>query len=185
VARLCLVLLLGGVAWRAPVSAQESPPSEYALKAAFISKFVNFVTWPSNSLGAANEPLVLTVLGTDPFGATLEETMQNTTVHGRRIVVQRVRDEGNLATCHVLFVSASEEPRLPEILGRLRGQPLLTISETDQFCQQGGMINFIRTGRHVRFEINPQAAERAGLKISSQLLKLATIVKDSGKEGSP
>lgn len=173
-----------GAGW-VPVVAQDDAPSEYAVKAAMISKFVNFINWPEQSFEAPSDPVILTVLGADPFGSDLEDMMQGVTVTGRRIVVQRVRDERHLTPCHILFVSGSEQERFKEIIQRFQGRGLLTVGDTAGFCEQGGVVNFYREGRHIRFQINPSAAVRERITISSQLLKLARIVNDDPtKEGA-
>jgi hypothetical protein len=175
--RLAVLALAFMFCWM-PLPAQDDGPSEYALKAAMIHKFAGFVTWPAESFETSTSPVVLTVLGTDPFGSELEDMVQGPTASGRRIVVQRVRDERHLTTCHILFVASSEESRFKEILSRVNGRAVLTVSDTEGFCEQGGIVSFYREGKHIRFQINPTAAEREGIKISSQLLKLARIVKD-------
>lgn len=167
------------------LTAQDNAPSEYAIKAAMIHKFAGFVRWPEDSFQTPSDPVILTVLGADPFGSELEDIMHGNTINGRRIVVQRVRDERHLTIGHILFISSSEQGRFHEILERLQGKALLTVSDTEGFCEQGGVVNFFRESKHIRFQINPSAAEREGIRISSQLLKLARIVRDSTpKEGS-
>ena len=104
--------------------------------------------------------------------------MQSARVKGRRVVVQRIRDERHLTACHVLSISGSEKERIPEILEHLEGRAILTVADSDQFCEHGGVVNLVRQDRRIRFQVNPDAAARAKLRISSQLLKLATIVKD-------
>jgi hypothetical protein len=162
-----------------PVLPQEGTPSEYAIKAAMIHKFAGFITWPNQSFQSPSDPVILTVLGSDPFGSQLEDMMQGNMLNGRRIVVQRVRDERHLTACHILFIAGSEQHRLPEILERIQGQALLTIGDSEGFCEHGGIVNFYREANHIRFQINPAAAERENIKISSQLLKLARIVKEN------
>jgi hypothetical protein len=171
-----LLLLLG----TPNVRADEAKASEYEFKAAFLYKFANFVGWPSNAV-AGETPFVVGVLGEDPFGSALEKTMEGNTVQGRKLVIQRGKELSDLKECQIVFVSATEKKRLPQILETLKGTSVLTVSEIDHFCQSGGMINFKKVGKNLRFEVNPDAAQRANLKISSQLLKLAIIAKEDGK----
>jgi hypothetical protein len=169
---LCLSLawLLAIVAGRA----QESPPTEQQLKAAFLLNFAKFVEWPPTAFGEATSPIVLGILGENPFGDVLEQTIRGKTINNRPLVVKPFRSSAETTNCHILFISASEKPRLPEILAGLRGASVLTVAEMDRFTETGGMINFIRQGNKIRFQINEVAAKSAGLKISSKLLSLAS-----------
>jgi hypothetical protein len=168
IACLSLALLLS-----ADASAQESQPSEYQVKAAFLFNFAKFVEWPPGSFAGAKSPMVIGILGDNPFGGDLEQTIQNKTINNRLIVVKPAHSLAEATNCQVLFISASEKQRLPEIFGGLRGTSVLTVSETDGFTGAGGMINFVWEGKKVRFEINNDAAKKANLKINSKLLGLA------------
>jgi hypothetical protein len=171
-----LALFLFGVSARA----QEPKVAEYEFKAAFLYKFANFVSWPTN-VWAPDDGLALGILGEDPFGDALERTLDGNMVQGHKIIIRRAKEVAELKNCQLLFISATERKRLPQILESLQGTSVLTVSETDRFCEAGGMINFKLVGKNLRFEINPEAAERAKLKISSQLLKLALIIREDGK----
>jgi len=162
-----------------PVSAPVTRAPEYALKAAYLFNFIQFIQWPSNDLSAVNAPVVIALLGEDPFGGALDQAVKDKTVHGRRFEIRRVKNPGELRDCHVLFVCGSESRRIPEILAAVRKKGILTVSDIEWFAEQGGMINFFTENNRVRFKINPDAAEGAGIRISSQLLKLGMIV--SGK----
>ena len=159
--------------------AQESPPSEYQLKAAFLFNFAKFVDWPPEAFTSTNAPMVIGILGEDPFGPDLENTIHNKSIAGRAIVHKRVTSLAEARSCHILFISSSEKKRLPEIFGNLRGASVLTVSETDTFTELGGMINFVMEGKKIRFQINDDAAKSAGLKISSKLLGVALHVAKS------
>jgi len=177
--RLTLVsslIVLAGVA-SAQSDAPPSPaPTEYEVKAGFLYNFTQFVEWPAEPAPAPDAPFLIAVLGRDPFGATLDRAVAGKTVSGRRIAIRRVSRADEVAGSEIVFICASERPSLPALLKALPPSGLLTVGETDGFAAQGGMINFVRQGRQVRFEINPAAAEQAGLKVSSQLLKLAILV---------
>jgi hypothetical protein len=167
---LSLVWLLAVFAGRA----QESPPTEQQLKAAFLLNFAKFVEWPPTAFGGVTSPIVLGILGDNPFGEVLEQTIRGKTISNRPLVVKPFRSSAETTNCHILFICASEKARLPEILAGLRGASVLTVAEMDRFTETGGMINFIRQGNKIRFQINKVAAKSAGLKISSKLLSLAS-----------
>ena len=146
--------------------------SEYELKAAFLSRFAEFVTWPSKAFSGPGAPIVIGVMGDDPFGGALEREVKGKTVSDRKVVIRRVRSTDDLKNCHIAFISNSERSRFGEIVASLGGTNVLTVGDTEQFAQQGGAIGFKMIGAAVRFEINNGAAQRAGLALSSRLLKL-------------
>jgi hypothetical protein len=153
-----------------------SSPTEYEVKAAFLYNFARFVEWPADTGHDAGAPFVIAILGRDPFGAVLDETVAGKTVGGRPIEVHRVPRVDDARDAQIVFVSTSERPNIPAILKALDRPGVLTVGDTDGFALRGGAINFTVQARRVRFEINPAAAEQARLKMSSQLLKLATLV---------
>jgi hypothetical protein len=155
------------------VLAQESPPGEYRVKAAFLWNFAKFIEWPTNAFTNAAAPFVIGVLGDNPFGEDLEQTVRDKQINTHPITVKAFRAASEANQCHMLFVSASETNRLAEIFKSLRGSPILTVGDTGQFIETGGMINFIFEGNKIRFQINDDAAKAADLKISSKLLSLA------------
>jgi hypothetical protein len=156
---------------------------EYQIKAAFLVNFMQFVTWPSNAFTNAAAPFCIGVLGEDPFGAALDQTVQGETVDHHKIMIQRARRIEDCKDCQMIFVSRSEEKNLPVILAKLDSGPVLTVSETRNFARQGGIINFYLDEKKIRFEINPAVAQRANLKISAQLLSLGKIVEPA--KGGP
>ena len=152
--------------------------SEYQIKAAFLFNFTQFICWPDNAFADASAPIVIGVLGDDPFGALLEQTVEGELVHDRKVVIKRFRHLDDLKTCHLLYIARSEKNRLAQIITALRGSPVVTVSDMDQFADRGGTIGFIIRDNKIRFEINLDAAEEAGVKISSKLIKLAVTVRD-------
>jgi len=152
-------------------------PSEYQVKAAFLYNFVKFVEWQAAPAEPAG-PVTLCVLGRDPFGEALDRVVDSKTVNGRTIAIRRTHDLAAARSCQVLFVSSSEAGRLGEITKAVSGFSILTVSEIDRFSERGGIITFLMDGQRVRFEINPRAAARAGLKISSKLLQLASLTPE-------
>ena len=175
--------LLGGIAllpWGPRVGAQAARPSEYQLKAVFLFNFAQFVDWPAGAFPDSTAPLVIGVLGDDPFGPYLDETVRGETVRGRPFEVRRYQKIEDIRTCHILFVSPSEESRLEDILANLKHRAILTVGDGEGFAKRGGMIRFVSERNKVRMRINVAAVEAAQLTISSKLLRAAEIVT-SGK----
>jgi hypothetical protein len=151
-------------------------PREYQLKAVFLFNFAQFVDWPPEAFPEAQTPLVIGVLGEDPFGAYLDETVRGETVNNRPLIVQRYRQVEEIKTCHVLFISQSETDRLEQILADLKGRNILTVGDADGFARRGGMIRFVIDKNKIRLRVNLEAAKDANLVISSKLLRPAEIV---------
>jgi YfiR/HmsC-like len=186
--RRLLVLCLGGMLLAAGGAARGDQStsgslSEYKIKAAYLYYFTTFVDWPSETYARTGETLVIGVLGEDPFGAVLDETLRGKSVNNRRLVARRFASIKEARDSHILFISASERDRLPSILKALEGSAVLTVGDLDQFASRGGQIAFRTEDKKVRFDINIAAVERAHLKISAQLMKLGRIVDGSGREG--
>jgi hypothetical protein len=160
------------------VARAEVAASEYDVKAAFLFNFTKFVEWPPAAFTDEHSPLKICVLGENPFGKTLRLLTEEEAA-GRRLSLVHLDRLNSLETCHILFVSRSERDRLPQVLAAVHSASVLTVGDTAGFFDQGGMINFILEGSKVRFDVNQEAAERAGLKISSRLLALAKHVKGS------
>ena len=149
---------------------------EYAVKAAFLYNFSKFVEWPAAPAGnAAEERLYLCIFGQDPFGAALD-AIRDKPVRHQTLKIQPCQSLNDLQSNQILFVPASERARLGEILKRCKGYPILTVSDAEGFAEQGGMIALVADQGRIRFVINDSAARAAGLRISSQLLKLALRV---------
>ena len=156
-------------------SAQQTQPSEYQLKAAFVFHFAEFVDWPARAFTAPGSPMIIGILGDNPFGNELEQAVRGKSLNNHPLTVKPISSVAEAATnCHILFVSSSEKKRFPEIFTGLGKASVLTVGETDRFNESGGMINFTLEGGKIRFQINDAAAKRAGLKISSKLMSLAT-----------
>jgi len=164
----------------APVLAQEPLP-EYQVKAAYLFNFLKFVEYPSESFADPLAPIVIGVVGEDPFGNALPQVVIGKTVQGRDLVIHVYRTGEDLRGAHILFISASEKKRLPMILTSLRGSSVLTVSDIAGFLDAGGMIQFVNEDDRVRFAINMDATNRAKLKMSSKLLSLARAVGGIGK----
>ena len=172
---------LGAGAGQVSTSAEVS--REYQVKAAFLLNLARFVKWPPVAGADAGAPIVIGVLGEDPFGAVLEQTVQGETVQDRRLTIRRSNKVADLKDCELVFVSRSERARLGDVLAELEGARSVTVGEVDGFARRGGVIGFFVERDKVRFEINVDVARKKGLKISSQLLKLGRIVGPAAGEG--
>jgi hypothetical protein len=171
----CVTALPLGVC-PSPARAQDSPPTDAQVKAAFLYNFGKFVTWPGTA-ERPDQPFVIGILGDDPFEETLDRTVVDRTIRGRKVSVRRFQSAPDaVAHSQLLFVSASEAGRLADILRASSHANVLTVSDLDRFTVSGGMIGFHIEDKRVRFDINVAAAEAAGLTMSSQLLKLARSV---------
>jgi len=156
--------------------------SEYRIEAAYLYYFSTYVEWPTEKFSRGGDTLVIGVLGEDPFGDLLDETIRGKTVNNRRLIVKRMDGLKEARECHILFISSSEQGRLPLVLKALEGATVLTVGDIEQFASRGGQIGFRMEDKRVRFDINVSAVERARLKISSQLMKLGRIVRETGRE---
>jgi hypothetical protein len=157
--------------------AQASAHSEYEVKAAYLYNFGRFVQWSARATAALSEPFTICVLGEDPFGPILDATIAGESIDGRKVVAKRISGPQEALNCQILFIGSSEGDKLKEILTALDDASVLTVSDIPKFVSRGGMIQFILEDNKIRFEVNLTAAQRAGLTLSSQLLKLAVSVK--------
>ncbi len=176
--------LLAGVVGPVQLRAQSAVQREYAIKAAYLQNFINYIEWPADALPPVGGTITIGIVGENPFGLVTDpqtgkliDPLNGKHVKGRTLAVRQVATPSDLEQCQVVFVCTSEKARLAEIVGQLKSARALTVSEVDGFAAQGGIINFISERNKVRFEINPEAARRIGLTISSELLKLAKLVK--------
>ncbi|HXT10993.1 MAG TPA: YfiR family protein [Candidatus Angelobacter sp.] len=176
---VCSLLLLAFFAALAgPVAAraESALQREYEIKAAYLYNFINYIDWPEDAFPAPGGTITIGIVGQSPFDAALE-VLNGKQIKGRTVALKQITDTKELDQCQIVFINSSEKARLPELLEKLKDSRALTVSEIDGFAQQGGIINFISEHNKVRFEINPDAARRLGLNISSELLKLAKVVK--------
>ncbi|HET7150696.1 MAG TPA: YfiR family protein [Candidatus Acidoferrum sp.] len=160
-------------------SSASAATSEYLIKAGFIYNFAQLVQWPSTAFSQADSPIVIGILGTDPFGTSIDRVVENKKLDGRNLIVKRLRwskDLKDLTECNILFISSSEKEHIPDVINMLKWLPILTIGETPGFAARGGIINLTLEDNKVRFEVNIGAAKQANLNISSRLLALARIV---------
>jgi len=168
------VILLGAGFFAEPLRAQAF--KEYDVKAAFLYHLAEFVDWPPEAFPAAEHPLVIGVLGADPFGKALDEVVKNEEVKNRKLDVQRYHSMEEVKTCHILFISQSEAGRLEQIFSSLKDRKILTVGDTEGFAQRGGIVRFLTEKNKIRLRINLDAAKAASLTISSKLLRAAEVV---------
>lgn len=175
---LCACWLLGvALLVAAPACAEETPALELQVKAAFLVKFGMFVEWPAATSDVnAGAPFLIGVLGKDPFGAFFDDALKTEFIRERPMQLRRGDDVTTMEACQIVFIAAAGPSQQAEHLAHFSGKPVLTVGDSPDFARRGGMIGFIKEDGKVRFEINTGAAERAGLKISSKLLKVGRIV---------
>ena len=162
-------------AWCLNLHAQ-SPATEYQVKAAYLLNFGKFVTWPASAVPARLEAFSICVLGEDPFGAVLDSTVRGEKIESRPVLIRRIRNSREATNCNILYISRSEQSQVRKIASSLDKSGVLTVSDSSDFIAQGGAIQFTLSGNRVRFEVNVDAAQDAGLGLSSELLKVASSV---------
>jgi YfiR/HmsC-like len=167
----------------ASLFARRSRPGEYEVKAVYLFNFGKFLSWPAGAAGLRNATFSICVLGQDPFGPVLDSTLAGEKIDGENVVARRVRTPQEALDCRILFISASEEAHLGAIFDVLGKAPVLTVSDLRDFAPRGGMIQFVLEEDKVRFAVNLGAAQKAGLSLSSQLLKVASSVQRNGPSG--
>jgi hypothetical protein len=153
---------------------------EYPVKLAFLYNFTKFVEWPVQSYRHPGAPLMICVVGDDPFSPDLERQLDTKTVEGHEVEIRKLKPTENLNVCHIVFIPATAKEQEARIVKELAGSSTLTVGETNGFDALGGIIDFIVEGNKIHIEVNLLAADRAGLKISSKLLSIAKI--SDGKE---
>jgi hypothetical protein len=169
--RTAIVLML--IAASLQAGADGTPIGEYQLKAVFLFNFAKFVEWPPQAFADPHDPFTICVLGENPFGSALEDGVRGKTVVNRTIAIRLVSSSQQTRTCQILFISSSERKRIHGILEALRSCCVLTVGDTEDFTENGGIVQFRMKDARIRIEINAEAAERASLRISSKLLSLS------------
>ena len=169
--RIALPLSLGLLLTLSSVAAEA--PTESQIQAAFLLNFTKFIEWPAGSLGAPYSSFNICVLGNNPFGAALDQVVAGEVVYGRKVVIQKIDREPEAGFCQIVFTGTQDYDS--KLLSRL-GRGVLTVGVGQSFIRNGGMIGFVLENRRVTFEINRQAADSAGLVISSRLLAVARAV---------
>lgn len=153
---------------------------EYSVKAVFLERFARFVEWPAGALGEPGGPFRIVVLGQDPFDGLLEKAYASRPIRERRVEIRRVSSVEEIGPCHLLFLSSSVAAKLPAVLARLRGKPVLLVGDTDGYAQAGVHLNLFLEQGKVRFELNQEALKEAGLVASYLLQQVAVSVETRG-----
>lgn len=177
-------MALAGAVWSQvslPAGGSTDESLEYRVKAAYILNFTRYVDWPAPTVPAPDNMLSICVLGTDPFGKILDATIAGRTAHGRPLRVRRLQAVAEATGCEVVFVSRETWRRSPESLKALNRAGSLTVGESDQFARGGGIIGFVIVDETVRFVVNAEARDSAGLRISSRMLSLAAAIYGRSK----
>lgn len=164
-----------------PLSGQSANATEYRLKARYLSSFPSFVEWPSEGWPSGKAPFLICVFGEFPFGTSLAEVTRGSTVREKRVEIKWIRKTGDLGACQILFVSQSEQKRYSQVLDAVRGKTVLTVGETQEFLDAGGVLSFYSRGEGIQFDVNLGEANKAHLKISSRMLALARRVMNQAE----
>ena len=164
-----------------PVAIAEEPlASEYQVKAAFLINFPKYVDWPAETFAASNSPIIIAVFGESKVTDEIKKIIAGRTVNGREIILKRLASGAESGGCHILFISAAEQRNSPNLLAAPQGG-VLTVGESDDFLERGGIINLTRRVQKIALEVNLTAADAARIKISSKLLGVASVVKGKPK----
>lgn len=170
---------MGFLAATPEAAAQDAVALDYQVKAAYLLNFPKYMDWPAGVLAETNSPITVAIFGdadvANEFGKMIEG---GKSIDGHPIVLKRITDEADITNdCQILYVAASERPRLQAILEKVKGSSVLTVGETDDFLAKGGIINLVHRDRKIRLQVDLAAAEDARLKISSRLLVVAEVLK--------
>ena len=175
---MVLLLALGGVP--CSVHAESTAgvvPKQDQIKAAFLYNIPKFVEWPADRFADPEAPIVIGVFSDGALRQQLETIVKERKINGRAVVIRQVSSAEEIKSAHLLFVRAEDDQKFAALGQAVRGSPVLTAGESPAFASAGGMFNFVLAGDRVRFEINMAAAERAQLKVSAQLQKLAMAIR--------
>ncbi|HZZ17761.1 MAG TPA: YfiR family protein [Opitutaceae bacterium] len=172
-----IVLVSACAGLKAAESVSTTP--EYRVKAVFLFNFTQFVEWPARAFSEPDSPIIIGILGEDPFGDFIDQVVQGERVNSRPVRVRRISGTEGIAACNILFVSKSESGNIRKTLAEVRGRPILTVSDASEFTRDGGIIRFFDDDHRVRLVINNEAAISDGLKISSKLLRPSRITTAS------
>lgn len=148
--------------------------SEYNLKAAFIYNFTKYIEWNGTT---GDNDFIIGIIGTSPINAPLVEIVKTETVNGKKITIKQFSNLSDISFCNILFISRNSSTSLSDILAKTVDKGTLVVSEQENYAKEGSAINFVIVNRKLKFQANVNAINEAGLTASSQLLKLAIIVK--------
>jgi hypothetical protein len=154
---------------------QISTVREYQLKAVFLFNFSQFVEWPAEAFDEPTAPLIIGIVGEDPFGTYLDEIAAGEKIHSHPLVIRRFQTTDDVSACHILFVNVKGNVVLTDLLANIKNKSILTVGDSDRFIRSGGMVRFFTENNKIRIRIDPEATKASRLTISPKLLKLAEI----------
>jgi hypothetical protein len=175
--RLLLAIALASLWFGSVGIAQPSTPSESQVKAAFVINFAKYVEWPASAFDRTDSPIIIAVLGKSNVAAALQQMIPGRIIDGRNLVMEQLASGAKPGRCHILFVPASEPQLSPGLVADLRNAGVLTVGESGDFLDSGGMINLALRDQRIALEVNLPAADQAGIKLSSKLLSVARVEK--------
>jgi uncharacterized protein DUF4154 len=159
-----------------PYLAKAQPiTEEYRVKSVFLYNFSKFVTWPASCFEGPQSPLIISIVGEDPFDGILDEIITGEKSPARPVIVKRYKTAAEMDGCHILFINYKDSTLVQEALNLTKGRKILTVSDAKNFTSMGGMIAFYVAQNKIRLGINAAAAKEADLVISSKLLRLAEV----------
>ena len=161
----------------ASIPQKRAARNETEVKAVFLFNFAQFVEWSPEVFPQADSPIVIGILGKDPFGAYLEETISGELVNGHPLTIKRFSSLKQIAPCHILHINPSRSIRIDNVLKLVRGKGILTVSDAGNFAKQGGMVQFVKDDENVKLRINLSAVKESNISISSKLLSLSEIIE--------
>jgi hypothetical protein len=168
------MLALGALRAEAQVS------REYQIKAVFLYNFAQFTEWPDSAFPSEKSPIIIGIVGTDPFGSALAETVHDETIQGHPLTIEHYPHAADIKTCHILFISQPEIRHYDEITKSIKGKPVLTVTDTDGTAAAAAIIRFVVENNKVHFRVNSEAARVANISLSSKLLRVAEAPPGGG-----
>jgi hypothetical protein len=172
---LIFILLCGGR------SIQTLSKQESQVRSVFLYNFTQFVEWPPESFAKPDSPLIIGIVGNDPFGNVLQETMRNEIINGHPLIVQYFNKVEDIKTCHILYINLTKSEQFKHVFDYLANQNILTVGDAVNFSKQGGMIRFFTENNKTRIRINLDEVKERKLTVSSKLLRLAEVVESANK----
>jgi len=158
--------------------AESTTEREYKIKAAFLYNFIKFVEWPKAKEQNTKEPIIIGIIGKDPFKKAFEP-LKNKQIKSRKVIVKRFKNTDkieDIKKCHLLFISPSEKKQVKKIVKLIQKYDILTVSDIKGFAKSDGIIQFSIVKKKLGFMVNTKNAKKQGLKIRSKLLRLAKKV---------
>jgi len=153
---------------------------EYQIKAVFLYNFAQFTEWPESAFPSEKSPIIIGVMGPNPFGSALEETVRGETVQGHPLAIEHYTRAADIKSCHILFIPQQEIRQTDEIVKGMKGKPVLTVADTDGAASAAAIVRFVVENNKVHFRINPEAARAANIILSSKLLRMAEATPGGG-----